>query len=178
MNIVLTGFMATGKTEISKAISEISKYNLVDTDDMIVEQEGITINEIFDKCGEEYFRKTECEVIKKAAEMKNVVIATGGGVVQQNMKISIFNLSPDFQLYRTQRIALEYAIIHQKRFVDRKPFLIAIEDLILGQHLHKFRMSEMYLMKRGRKNQKKRDRQNARLSDENSRTKKRDKCRK
>ena len=42
MNIVLTGFMATGKTEISKAISEISKYNLVDTDDMIVEQEGIT----------------------------------------------------------------------------------------------------------------------------------------
>ena len=33
MNIVLTGFMATGKTEISKAISEISKYNLVDTDD-------------------------------------------------------------------------------------------------------------------------------------------------
>lgn len=66
MNIVLTGFMATGKTEISKAISEISKYNLVDTDDMIVEQEGITINEIFDKCGEEYFRKTECEVIKKS----------------------------------------------------------------------------------------------------------------
>ena len=54
MNIVLTGFMATGKTEISKAISEISKYNLIDTDDMIVEQEEITINEIFDKCGEEY----------------------------------------------------------------------------------------------------------------------------
>ena len=48
MDIVLTGFMATGKTEINKkAISEISKYNLVDTDDMIVEQEGITINEIF-----------------------------------------------------------------------------------------------------------------------------------
>lgn len=106
MNIVLTGFMATGKTEISKAISEISKYNLVDTDDMIVEQEGITINEIFDKCGEEYFRKTECEVIKKAAEMKNVVIATGGGVVLNEQNIEnlrktgvIFNLSPDFSVY-------------------------------------------------------------------------------
>ena len=87
MNIVLTGFMATGKTEISKAISEISKYNLIDTDDMIVEQEEITINEIFDKCGEEYFRKIECEVIKKAAEMKNVVIATGGGVVLNKQNI-------------------------------------------------------------------------------------------
>ena len=107
MNIVLTGFMATGKTEISKAISEISKYNLVDTDDMIVEQEGITINEIFDKCGEEYFRKTECEGIKKAAEMKNVVIATGGGVVLNEQNIEnlrktgvIFNLSPDFSVIR------------------------------------------------------------------------------
>ena len=121
MNIVLTGFMATGKTEISKAISEISKYNLVDTDDMIVEQEGITINEIFDKCGEEYFRKTECEVIKKAAEMKNVVIATGGGVVLNEQNIEnlrktgvIFNLSPDFSVIRER--------LEEARFDDRKPF--------------------------------------------------------
>lgn len=43
MNIVLTGFMATGKTEISKAISEISKYNLVDTDDMIVNKRELQL---------------------------------------------------------------------------------------------------------------------------------------
>ena len=138
MNIVLTGFMATGKTEISKAISEISKYNLVDTDDMIVEQEGITINEIFDKCGEEYFRKTECEVIKKAAEMKNVVIATGGGVVLNKQNIEnlrktgvIFNLSPDFSVIRERleearktRPLLKRDSIEniKKRFDDRKPF--------------------------------------------------------
>ena len=138
MNIVLTGFMATGKTEISKAISEISKYNLVDTDDMIVEQEGITINEIFDKCGEEYFRKTECEVIKKAAEMKNVVIATGGGVVLNEQNIEnlrktgvIFNLSPDFSVIRERleearktRPLLKRDSIEniKKRFDDRKPF--------------------------------------------------------
>ena len=110
MNIVLTGFMATGKTEISKAISEISKYNLVDTDDMIVEQEEITINEIFDKCGEEYFRKTECEVIKKGV---------------------IFNLSPDFSVIRerleearkTRPLLKQDSIENiKKRFDDRKPF--------------------------------------------------------
>ena len=84
MNIVLTGFMATGKTEISKAISEISKYNLVDTDDMIVEQEGITINEIFDKCGEEYFRKTECEVIKKAAESRTALKTSKKDLTTEN----------------------------------------------------------------------------------------------
>ena len=128
MNIVLTGFMATGKTEISKAISEISKYNLVDTDDMIVEQEGITINEIFDKCGEEYFRKTECEVIKKAAEMKNVVIATGGGVVLNEQNIEnlrktgvIFNRLEEARKTRPllKRDSIENI---KKRFDDRKPF--------------------------------------------------------
>ena len=131
MNIVLTGFMATGKTEISKAISEISKYNLVDTDDMIVEQEGITINEIFDKCGEEYFRKTECEVIKKAAEMKNVVVLNEQNIENLRKTGVIFNLSPDFSVIRerleearkTRPLLKQDSIENiKKRFDDRKPF--------------------------------------------------------
>ena len=87
MNIVLTGFMATGKTEISKAISEISKYNLVDTDDMIVEQEGITINEIFDKYGEEYFRKTETGIIDKLAELEPCIVSCGGGMAMREVNV-------------------------------------------------------------------------------------------
>ena len=87
MNIVLTGFMATGKTEISKAISEISKYNLVDTDDMIVDQEGITINEIFDKCGEEYFRKTETGIIDKLAELEPCIVSCGGGMAMREVNV-------------------------------------------------------------------------------------------
>lgn len=103
-----------------------------------MEQEGITINEIFDKCGEEYFRKTECEVIKKAAEMKNVVIATGGGVVLNEQNIEnlrktgvIFNLSPDFSVIRerleearkTRPLLKQDSIENiKKRFDDRKPF--------------------------------------------------------
>ena len=44
MNIVLTGFMASGKTEISKAIAEMSQYALIDTDDLIVEKMNMSIN--------------------------------------------------------------------------------------------------------------------------------------
>ena len=65
MNIVLTGFMATGKTEISKAISEISKHNLVDTDDMIVEQEELQLMKFSISAEKNISEKTECEVIKK-----------------------------------------------------------------------------------------------------------------
>lgn len=107
MNIVLTGFMASGKTEISKAISEMSKYSRLDTDDMIAEKAGMSINEIFSKYGEEYFRRLESEIVKTAAQSKNAVIATGGGAVLDKANIDelrktgvIINLAPDFSVIK------------------------------------------------------------------------------
>ncbi|MGN0149864.1 MAG: shikimate kinase [Clostridia bacterium] len=107
MNIVLTGFMASGKTEISKAVEQMSAYKRLDTDDMIAEEAKMTINEIFEKYGEEYFRKLEHEIIKKASDEDNAVIATGGGAVLNRNNISelrkngvIINLSPDFSVIK------------------------------------------------------------------------------
>ncbi|MCH5210561.1 MAG: shikimate kinase [Oscillospiraceae bacterium] len=138
MNIVLTGFMASGKTEISKAIAEISKYTLVDTDDLITQKLNMSINEIFDKYGEEYFRKVEHEAVLEAAKSDNAVIATGGGVVLNKANIDalretglVFNLSPDFSVIkerleeaRKTRPLLRHDSIEniEKRFNDRKPF--------------------------------------------------------
>ena len=48
MNIVITGFMASGKTEISKQLHKLSGYSLVDTDELIVKKTGMSINEIFE----------------------------------------------------------------------------------------------------------------------------------
>lgn len=138
MNIVLTGFMASGKTAVSKAIAEMSKYTLIDTDDLIVKKMNMTINEIFDKYGEEYFRTIEHEAVKEAAEAENAVIATGGGVVLDGQNIDIlrktgviFSLSPDFAVIkdrleeaRKTRPLLKQDSIEniEKRFNDRKPF--------------------------------------------------------
>ena len=98
MNIVLTGFMASGKTEISKRLAKLLKYNLVDTDLLIVDEEKMTINDIFAIKGEEEFRKIEHNVICRVSTMDKTVISTGGGVVlnkqniQKNMHISTFFL--------------------------------------------------------------------------------------
>ena len=143
MNIVLTGFMASGKTEISKAIAEMSKYTLIDTDELIVQKMNMTVNEIFDKYGEEYFRKIEQEAVKEASTKENAVIATGGGVVlnKQNVEVlrktgRIFNLSPDFAVIkerleeaRKTRPLLKHDSIEniEKRFNDRKPFYDACD---------------------------------------------------
>lgn len=138
MNIVLTGFMASGKTEISKAIAAISKYRRLDTDDMIVERAGMSVNEIFAKHGEEYFRELERETIKKAAGNDNAVIATGGGVVLNKANVDelrkngvIFNLAPDFSVImdRLKSAAATRPLLQnqsmddiRERFESRMPF--------------------------------------------------------
>lgn len=138
MNIVLTGFMATGKTEISKAIAEISNYKAIDTDEMVVVKTGMSVNEIFDKYGEAHFRSLEAEAVAEAAKFDNAVIATGGGVVLNSENIdvlrkngTVFNLSPDFSVIeerlenaRKTRPLLKSDSIEniRKRFEERKPF--------------------------------------------------------
>lgn len=81
MNIVLCGFMGSGKTTIGRLLKEKLKMSLVDIDEMIESDTGLTISQIFEKFGEDGFRKIECDTVKKASEMKNTIISTGGGSV-------------------------------------------------------------------------------------------------
>lgn len=157
MNIVLTGFMASGKTEISKAIASASKYKLTDTDDMIVQAAGKSINEIFAQDGEAAFRRIERETIAAAAELDGYVIATGGGVPlnKDNMDLLrkngiIVNLAPGFEVIRDRleaarstRPLLQNQSIDeiQKRFDDRKPFYDDCDvkiDVINGRTPHSY----------------------------------------
>jgi shikimate kinase len=87
-NIILTGFMGTGKTTIGKALSERLHMRLVDVDAEIESAEKMTINDIFRVYGESRFRETETAMIKKLSQEKNIIISTGGGAVlrDENMK--------------------------------------------------------------------------------------------
>ena len=81
MNIVLCGFMGAGKTVVGKELAKIMGRKFVDTDEMIEEETGISIPAIFAARGEEYFRELESEMCKKTANLKNVVVSTGGGAM-------------------------------------------------------------------------------------------------
>ncbi len=87
-NIALVGFMGSGKTTIATALANRLKMHYVSTDNLIEKREKRTINEIFTKEGEEYFRDVESKAIHEVSDMENVVIDAGGGAVlrEKNME--------------------------------------------------------------------------------------------
>lgn len=80
-NIVLTGFMGTGKSAVGRYLARCLQMDFVDTDEEIERRTGLKIPEIFAKYGENYFRAEESKVVEEVAGRENCVIATGGGVV-------------------------------------------------------------------------------------------------
>lgn len=80
-NIVITGFMGTGKTTVAKKVAKQLNRPFVDTDEKIVEQAGKSIPEIFAQDGEAVFRHHERRVCRFYAGQSGLVIATGGGAL-------------------------------------------------------------------------------------------------
>ena len=80
-NIVLVGFMGVGKTSVAAELSELLGWEVVDIDDVIESDAGISISRIFTEFGEEHFRDLESAAVVKIAEQRNLIISTGGGVV-------------------------------------------------------------------------------------------------
>lgn len=82
MNLVMTGFMGTGKSSVGRLVAEALALDFVDTDDLIVERADMEIKEIFAVHGEARFRELEREVIEEVTSTgDNLVLATGGGAV-------------------------------------------------------------------------------------------------
>ena len=89
MNIVLIGMMGSGKTTVGELLANNLQYKFIDTDSIIVKNENCSINEIFEKKGESYFRELERKVLKDVLISDKQVISTGGGIVKnpKNMKL-------------------------------------------------------------------------------------------
>ena len=81
MNIVLCGFMGCGKTVIGRELAKIMGRRLIDTDEQIEREQGVSIKAIFATRGEEYFRELEHEICVRAAQVRNCIISTGGGAL-------------------------------------------------------------------------------------------------
>lgn len=80
-NLVLVGFMGAGKTSVGRELAHILEWEYVDTDALVEERSGSTVEEIFARQGETEFRRLESEVIKDIAASEHLIIACGGGAI-------------------------------------------------------------------------------------------------
>jgi len=80
-NIVLCGFMGTGKSSVGKRLAARLNYRFLDMDELIEKETGLTIPQIFSSQGEPAFRALECRMVERVAELTGYVVATGGGAI-------------------------------------------------------------------------------------------------
>ena len=86
-NIALIGFMGTGKSTLSKYLKEKYGMDIVEMDQEIADQEGMSIPDIFAAHGEEYFRNLETALLVRLQSRKNTVISCGGGVAMREENV-------------------------------------------------------------------------------------------
>ena len=80
-NLALIGLMGTGKSSVGRAAAELLHFAFIDTDELIENETGKKISEIFMQQGEAAFRKYERDVVNALSTRRRTVIATGGGLV-------------------------------------------------------------------------------------------------
>lgn len=80
-NLILTGFMGTGKSALGRHLSHVWGFRFCDTDKIIQQKTGRSIPEIFEKDGEPAFRELEKQCVAEWLPESGAVISTGGGIV-------------------------------------------------------------------------------------------------
>lgn len=90
-NVILCGFMASGKTTVGKKFARRKNMTFIDMDKYIEKQENMTVDEIFKNKGEDYFREAEHKASIALSKKKNTVIATGGGALTFKRNVDVLS---------------------------------------------------------------------------------------
>ena len=150
-SIALIGFMATGKTSLGKRLAEKlgGDFKFIETDEIIIEDAGKSIPEIFKQDGEIRFREFEIVACKKVSLLHDVIISCGGGVVlnkinidflKQNCHVVLLKASAEEIYKRAMKDGPETRPVIDKEdpkaeiekvLVFREPFYNAAAELII-----------------------------------------------
>lgn len=88
MNVIMVGFMGTGKTSVSKSLSRMSGWRYWDVDNWIEKEAGKSIPAIFAEEGEEGFRKRESEALYELLKGDQNILSGGGGIVLREENVA------------------------------------------------------------------------------------------
>lgn len=92
-NVILTGFMGTGKTSLGKLLATRLGRPFIDIDKKIEDETKMSIPTIFEQYGEAHFRELEKTAVKELSQRRGLVIATGGGTIKDEENIRLLKNS-------------------------------------------------------------------------------------
>lgn len=147
-NIALVGFMGVGKSTVCALLKQMLAMDSVESDEIIVQRAGMSINDIFDHYGEAHFRDMESQVLKDLGVCHQTVISCGGGAVlrpqnvetlRQHSRIVLLTASPETILSRVKDNDDRPKLRGKKNVHDiaammavREPAYIAAADVIVN----------------------------------------------
>ena len=147
MNIVLLGYMASGKTSVGRLLAKNLGYSFIDLDDVIVENEKSSIQDIFKLKGEIYFRKKESYYLKKVLENKDkMVLSLGGGTPCYANNINLLKGSKNITTIYLKS-SIKTIVKRLKNEKQARPLVSHIETEALLQEFiakHMFERSPFY----------------------------------
>lgn len=94
MELILIGFMGSGKTTVSRLLGEMLDTPVTDLDDEIVRRVGMPIADVFAKKGEEYFRQLEHDTLADILKKGQGILATGGGTPMRADNLAMLKETP------------------------------------------------------------------------------------
>ena len=129
--------MGSGKSTIGKVLSERLEYDFYDTDKLVEKVVGKKIKEIFEQNGEQYFRLKESEELDKTRKLKNAVIATGGGIIE-NEKNRLFLKEEKKVIFLDSTIERQY---DRTKESQKRPLLNNGDSMKILKNLYQKRLS-------------------------------------
>ena len=135
-NLVLLGMMAVGKTTLGKMVAKNHNLEFVDTDSIIENKNLMTINEIFEKKGEKFFRIEEKKEVLKSLKKNNCVIALGGGAfVNKTIRENVLKNTISIWLDIDIKI-----LIGRTRWSQKRP--------LLNERKNQKKLSDLYVQRK------------------------------
>ena len=122
----LTGFMTAGKSTIGPILANTLGWEFYDLDKEVEKKEGTKITELFNRRGEEYFRKSETEILRKLSGRNEVIISLGGGAIASDENFRIIKSSGKI-IYLKSSPEIVYKRLRFKR--DRPAFIFEGDEL-------------------------------------------------
>jgi len=126
--IVLVGMIGCGKTSMGKLVAQELKFDFIDTDFEIEKKFNLSIKEIFDNYGEEYFRKIEFDIFKLFKNRDDILISSGGGSFCQ---VSTYDLIKKKFLSIWLDVDANTIFKRVKRNQNKRPLIKGLDEIEL-----------------------------------------------